>query len=302
MITEFYRTGHVLVDVKGVKKSFGGFVVLDNLDLQINDIRRNDESVEQAQVVAILGPSGIGKSTFLNAWAGLIEIDSGEILIDNPAIVPGDNEIITTEHLIPTKRGLVGMVYQDYRFFPFMKVEKLLREGMKMASRKNSSETHQKFDEYLDLFGLFEHRNKFSHQLSGGQQQRVAIMQQLMRSPQLLVMDEPFSGLDPESKDVMVNLINELAKKDEYLTIVIVSHDIGSALRVSDTIYMMGRNRDGAGKILPGSSIHHSETIDMATLGLAWHNNDPEKIREIDELERKLKRKFSYLSGKPSSL
>lgn len=297
-MTPTYRTTeHVLVKVDGVHKAFGGNVVLDGLNLQINDIQRTDRTdIEQSQVVSILGPSGVGKSTFFNVLAGLLSADSGTCLIDNPTtnVVPGS----TTEDLIPTKRGLVGVVYQDYRVFLFKTVEELFYEALKTVGRDRTSEAKDMVEQYLSWFQLAEHRKKFPFQLSGGQKQRVAIAQQLIRSPQLLLMDEPFSGLDPETKGGVVRIITEIAKRNEQLTMILISHDISSSLKVSDTIYLMGRNRDEKGVLRAGASILHDQTINLKEMGLAWSDGDPSVALRLAEIELKINKMFPYLSGK----
>lgn len=289
-----YYTNHVLLRVSNLGKSYGEHVVLEGLDLEIRDLRRLDQA--QAQVVSILGPSGVGKTTFFNVLAGLQEPTIGSVLIDNPASAPVQG--LSDQDLIPTKRGLVGVVYQNYQLFNFKKVENLLSDGLKNSGKKLSKDAfQQKINEFLDWFGLLDHREKFPFQLSGGQRQRVAIAQQLLRTPQLLLMDEPFSGLDPETKNGVVRMIQDLASKDEYLTIIIISHDIRSSLRVSDTVYMMGRNRDASDRVLPGASIREDMTINLIERDLAWKRDD-DTMGKLSVLEREIEAKFSFLSGK----
>lgn len=289
-----YHTNHVLLRASNLGKSYGEHVVLEGLNLEIRDLRRLDQA--QAQVVSILGPSGVGKTTFFNLLAGLQEATVGSVLIDNPASVPVEG--LVDNDLIPASRGLVGVVYQNYQLFNFKKVESLLSEGLKNSGKKLPKDAFQKkVNEFLNWFGLVDHREKFPFQLSGGQRQRVAIAQQLLRTPQLLLMDEPFSGLDPETKNGVIRMIQELASKDEYLTIIIISHDIYSSLRVSDTVYMMGRNRDAEGRVLAGASILGDMTINLVEKGLAW-KNDESTLRRLSDLEREIKTQFSFLSGK----
>ncbi len=291
----------VLVSIEKISKSFDGKLILGDVNLDIKDIvRLDDESIKQAQVVSILGPSGVGKTTLINVLSGLLEPDCGSVLIDNPATPPLSGS--AREDLIPTHRGLVGVVYQDYRLLPFQTVYQALESGLDYSRAKlNYTDGRKKIDEYLSWFGLMEHKDKFPSQLSGGQKQRVAISQQLLRNPQLLLMDEPFSGLDPETKNEVVNMISSLAQKDEFLTIILISHDIVSSLRVSDTIYMMGKNRNEKGEVVPGASIHHDKTVDLKKLGLSWSYEDPNDLEtraELAELAIQISDEFHYLSGK----
>lgn len=297
----YVETKHVLVDVKDVSKSYGDHVVLSGVNLQVCNLQLMDEKVQQSQIVTICGPSGAGKTTLFNCMAGLESTDSGTIFIDNPATLPTPG--LATEDLVPTAQGLVGVVYQDYRLFPFNTVQKLCEMvfnessmiGKKVPGRKEQLEIIALF---LNHFGLTEHANKYPELLSGGQKQRVAIVQQLLREPQLLLMDEPFSGLDPETKARLIERLTSIAKLNDLLTVVIISHDIGSALMVSDTVYFMGRNRDPEGNLTAGSSILHQHTIDLKKLGLAWHNNDPAKLRELAHIELQVNDLFPILSGK----
>jgi NitT/TauT family transport system ATP-binding protein len=129
--------------------------------------------------------------------------------------------------------------------------------------------------ELLSRFGLTGHETKYPIQLSGGQRQRAAIAQQFMCSEHFLLMDEPFSGLDPLALDKMCKFIGEMAQTDELKTFVVVTHDIDSAVSVCDTLWLLGRDRDAAGEPIPGARIQH--IIDLAARGLAWREN----IREI---------------------
>jgi len=295
-IKNYFETDLVLVQATDVRKAYDKTVILDGLNLTIRNIRRTDDlSIKQAQIVSILGPSGVGKTTFFNALAGLRSVDSGIILIDNPDILPTEDS--TVNDLIPTRKGLVGVVYQDYRLFNFLKVEELLMLGAHGLSSEKKKDFVLRVDEYLESFGLNGERKKMPLELSGGQRQRVAIAQQLLRSPQLLLMDEPFSGLDPETKMKLVELITTISKGNEYLTMVLISHDIKTALQVSDTVYLMGKNRDSAGKLLPGASILHDHTIDLKAQGLAWNGGNHQKLRELLEIELNINRMFGYLSG-----
>ena len=128
--------------------------------------------------------------------------------------------------------------------------------------------------------------------LSGGQRQRVAIAQQLMRQKQLLLMDEPFSGLDPAALDDVIKLLIEVAHMDELNTIVVVTHDIRSALIASDTVFMLGRERAADGRITSGARIKHQ--YDLVAKGLAWRPGI-EREPEFRELETEVKEHFRSL-------
>jgi polar amino acid transport system ATP-binding protein/sulfate transport system ATP-binding protein len=129
--------------------------------------------------------------------------------------------------------------------------------------------------ELLSRFGLDGHEDQYPVQLSGGQRQRAAIAQQFMCSEYFLLMDEPFSGLDPIALDAMSTFIGEMARTHELKTFIVVTHDIDAAIAVCDCLWLLGRDRDENGKPIPGARIQH--TIDLAARGLAWREN----IREL---------------------
>ena len=151
---------------------------------------------------------------------------------------------------------------------------------------------HSKAKALLERFGLGNRLRFFPAQISGGQRQRAAIAQQLMSQKQLLLMDEPFSGLDPAALDAVIKLLLEVANMDELNTVVVVTHDIHSAMIVSDTIFMLGRERSADGKVTSGARIQHC--FDLVSEGLAWRP-DIEHEPKFGALERELKARFQTL-------
>src|SRR5262249_52092996 len=134
--------------------------------------------------------------------------------------------------------------------------------------------------------------NKYPSQLSGGQRQRVAIAQQFMCSEHLLLMDEPFSGLDLVASDKVCDLIREMALTDELKTFILVTHDISAALSVVDTIWLIGRDRDAEGKVIPGARI--KATYNLIERGLAWRE-DALNSREYLDLLNEIRKVFPTL-------
>jgi ABC-type nitrate/sulfonate/bicarbonate transport system ATPase subunit len=128
--------------------------------------------------------------------------------------------------------------------------------------------------------------------LSGGQRQRVAIAQQLLRSSHFLLMDEPFSGLDPLAKSKACETILRVSRIDELNTIIVVTHDVESAIRIADTLWVLGRERNAEGKPISGASIR--AVYDLAQMGLAW-DPDIESRMEFFELAAALKARFATL-------
>ncbi|HEY8145115.1 MAG TPA: ATP-binding cassette domain-containing protein, partial [Kofleriaceae bacterium] len=187
--------------------------------------------------------------------------------------------------------GTVGVVFQNYVLLRHRTVMgNLVTAGV--ANGMARSESKDKASHLLERFGLGDRGSFYPAQLSGGQRQRVAIAQQLVHQKSLLLMDEPFSGLDPVALEEVIKLVNEVAHMQELNTIIIVTHDIRAAMLVSDTLLMLGRDRTPEGKIVPGAHIQH--TYDMVQLGMAWRD-DLELDPKFATMERELVERFRAL-------
>lgn len=175
--------------------------------------------------------------------------------------------MLVGENQEPVTRGRVGVVFQHYPLFD----HRTVLSNLVVAGRQVGMSKAQAAEEgrgFLKRFGLEGNEDKYPAQLSGGMRQRIAIAQQFMCSDDLLLMDEPFSGLDPLAVSRMIEFIQEVASQDELKTIVIVTHDITAAIEVSDTIWMLGRDRDAAGNPIPGAKIQHE--YNLIERELAW--------------------------------
>jgi NitT/TauT family transport system ATP-binding protein len=278
-VTAYEEKGPLLT-IKGIRKSYDDTVILKDVKGTIRDVYR--PGLTQGQVVGILGPSGIGKSTLLRIIAGLEEPDAGEILIG-------------IEQL-PTRRGQVGVIAQDYPLFADRSLlENLLlgaEQGGKNRQEGDGKDARAVVDRMMEKFGLSERGNAYPCQLSGGQRQRAAIAQQILCSSHLLIMDEPFAGLDPVMKDMACQLIEEVASAEDDLTILVITHDIREAIKISDELWMMGRDLTPEGKAIPGAYIKTFH--DLKAMGLAWRP-DLTRSQEFMDFERKVRDEFKTL-------
>lgn len=184
--------------------------------------------IMDGEFVSLLGASGCGKSTFLKSIAGLIPVESGEICINNQVI----NEVP------PEKRGTV-IVFQDLRLFPNMTVEKNIAFSMnlKKTSKEQQEIMVQKLLKEVQLLGYEKRRIK---EMSGGQLQRVALARAIAAEPKILLLDEPFSGLNESLRAEMSEMVQKF-HKEKRLTTVLVTHDRQEALRMSDRIALMSK-------------------------------------------------------------
>jgi ABC-type nitrate/sulfonate/bicarbonate transport system ATPase subunit len=266
-----YSRGGVLLDLQNVTVNRGGVPVLRDLSAQVTDLIR--PGMQQGQIVGLLGPSGIGKTTMFHVLAGLLKPDSGTVRI-------GDKGL-------PASPGLVGVVAQNYVLFEHRSVLGNLMIAAKQAGM-SAAAAREASMKYLERFGLAAHADKYPLQLSGGQRQRIAIAQQLLCSELYLVMDEPFSGLDVIQQENVQKLILEVSQTHEHNTIIVVTHDVSAAVAVADTIWLMGRDRDAQGNVIPGARI--VDTIDLIEKGLAWQpdiRNRPGYITLVNEIKER---------------
>jgi NitT/TauT family transport system ATP-binding protein len=275
MSTLTYDKRDVLVKIEGVSVTLGGAQILRDVNAEVRDITR--PGVKQGQVVGLLGPSGMGKTTLFRILAGLDKPDTGSVLLEAESI--------------PVCRGIVGVVAQNYPLFAHRTVwSNLVVAGM--MERTTRAKVEQRARDLLDRFGLKEHGRKYPAQLSGGQRQRVAIAQQFMCSEHLLLMDEPFSGLDLLMQAEVCRFIREISQTDELQTIIIVTHDVESALEVCDTLWLLGRDRDAQGNPIPGARIQ--KTFDLCERGLAWQGGIS-KSKEYMDLLQEIREAFPTL-------
>jgi len=177
------------------------------------------------EIVALLGPSGCGKTTLLRAIAGLQPISGGDIAI-------GDKVISTADKSLASEQRNIGMIFQDYALFPHLSVLDNIAFGLKNMSKADKRSI---VDEMLALVKLQGYQSRFPHELSGGQQQRVAIARALAYKPQLMLLDEPFSNIDSQSRGEIMQEMREILKQQQVPG-VFVTHSKDEAFAFADKI------------------------------------------------------------------
>ena len=181
-------------------------------------------SINKGEFVSVLGVSGSGKTTLLRLIAGLDKQNSGSIILENKVIADKNST------LAPEKRN-IGLVVQDKALFPHLTVKKNIMFGIRKLKNKENLAM-----EMMKLFKIDHHMAKYPHELSGGEQQRVALARALVPKPQLLLLDEPFDGLDKALKADLHNEVKKIVKL-KGMTVVMVTHDHDEATLLSDRIF-----------------------------------------------------------------
>lgn len=206
------------LEIKNIVKTFGGRQVVDDVSL----------TVMPGQVTCLLGPSGCGKSTTLRIVAGVEKQDSGSIHVDGTLVCDAGFSL-------PPEQRNIGLMFQDFALFPHLTVAQNVAFGLK--GRKVTDRVHM----LLEKVGMSRHTTDYPDQLSGGEQQRVALARALAPKPRIMLMDEPFSGLDDRLRDDIRDETLAVLKS-EGTAVLLVTHEPGEAMRMADEIALM---RDG---------------------------------------------------------
>ena len=209
------------LEAAGLVRRFDGRTVVDDVAL----------SVPAGQVTCLLGPSGCGKSTTLRIIAGVERQDAGRVFIDG-ALVCGDGL-----HVPPERRS-VGLMFQDFALFPHLSVAGNIAFGLPHAMEGRAA----RVDALLERVSLTGFGAKFPHELSGGEQQRVALARALAPRPRIMLMDEPFSGLDERLRDGIRDETLALLK-EAGTAVLLVTHEPHEAMRMADEILLMRAGR-----------------------------------------------------------
>jgi len=267
-----YTYGESVLNIKDLSLSFKDDkgkdkLILRDINLDIKDVIGLETT---GQVLTLLGPSGIGKTQLMKIIAGLQNPTTGTIEVGF------DKQ--------PPIAGKVGMVLQTYPLFEHRTIE---------SNLNLVSDDKARIDELLEYFEVFAHKKKYPCQLSGGQRQRVAIIQQILSSDKFILLDEPFSGLDPIATRKLSENIRKLADLNSENTIIISSHILTPALAVSDTAIMLGNEYEisqGVGMLaekvkIPGATIIARHNL--LEMGLAYRSDirkDPDFIQLVNRI------------------
>ncbi len=208
------------LEIRNLRRSFEGRAVVDDVSLKIMP----------GQVTCLLGPSGCGKSTTLRMIAGVEMQDSGTIFVDGELICD-------TIFRIPPERREIGLMFQDFALFPHLSVADNVGYGL----RGNKASKRARVEELLERVDLLRFIDGYPHQLSGGEQQRVALARALAPKPRIMLMDEPFSGLDNRLRDGIRDETLSILKEEDT-AVLLVTHEPDEAMRMADEIALM---RDG---------------------------------------------------------
>ncbi|MBJ7651477.1 amino acid ABC transporter ATP-binding protein [Weissella confusa] len=207
-----------MLEIKNLAKSYDTRTIFKNMNLTVND----------GEVLSIVGPSGIGKTTFLRIVAGLLPADQGELILN------GESLDLTGERT----GAQVGVIFQDFNLFPQYTVKENVMLAPQMVHNESKDEAAENADRLLADLGLTAQADQYPFQLSGGQRQRVAIARALAMKPGILAYDEPTSGLDAESTERVIAVIKQL--QAQGVTQLIVTHDLPFAEAVADKTFDFG--------------------------------------------------------------
>ena len=269
------QNNNILLHVDNVSASHQNMQILDLINLRVS----------ARDIVCLLGPSGCGKTTLLRAIAGLHSIDQGCIVID-------DNTVCTPKHSLAPEQRNIGMMFQDLALFPHLTVFENVTYGIR---KQNKNFIDTQFQHVMKLVEIeAEQFYKYPHELSGGQQQRVALARALAPKPAILLLDEPFSSLDPDLREQLASQVRKILKQ-EKMTAILVTHDQHEAFAMADWVGVMN-----AGKIVQFDTpynIYHQPVSRFVADFVGLGNLIPATILGPDQIETE----FGVLQGHVSS-
>lgn len=234
----------------------GEFEAIKDLSFDIN----------KGEFISIVGPSGCGKTTILSLIAGLLEPTRGEILLEGESV----------------KKANIGYMFQRDHLFEWRTIYKNILLGIEIKEKKPNKESEEYINDLLKKYGLIDFKNSRPSELSGGMRQRVALIRTLATKPKLLLLDEPFSALDFQTRlDVCDDVKNII--KQEKQTAILVTHDISEAISLSDRVFILTKRP---------ASLHKIETIDFdKNLSPLQRRDDKEFSNYFNKIWRELNEK-----------
>ncbi|ABC27782.1 ABC-type polar amino acid transport system, ATPase component [Hahella chejuensis KCTC 2396] len=224
-----------IIEFKNVKKQFGELALFDNFNF----------SVAEGEIVSIIGSSGSGKSTLLRILMTLEGIDGGVVNVKGEPLWhmhKGDRLVPADKKHLRKMRNHMGMVFQHFNLFPHMTVRRNITEAPMRVKGKTRQEAEREAMDLLALVGLQDKADSYPAQLSGGQKQRVGIARALAMRPEILLLDEITSALDPELVDEVLDVIRNLAKEHSF-TMLLVTHEMYFAREISDRVCFFDQGR-----------------------------------------------------------
>ncbi|HET9846107.1 MAG TPA: ABC transporter ATP-binding protein [Nitrospira sp.] len=220
---DLYQPISSVLELRGVSCAYGtGRPAIENIAF----------AAKEGEILCLLGPSGCGKTTILRAIAGFEPVRSGQIFLSGQLVS-------SLGHMTPTEDRRVGMVFQEYALFPHLRVQDNIAFALRHLSRR---ERKVRVEDMLRLVGLQGFERRYPHELSGGQQQRVALARALVHHPVVLLLDEPFSNLDPDMASRMRQELHDLLRRTKTTTI-LVTHDHAESFAMADRIAVLNQGR-----------------------------------------------------------
>lgn len=262
--------------VENLSVAYDDTVIIKDINLTEKDVVR-DGIACTGQVIAFVGRSGRGKSTFFKALTGLVPLHSGKILIKD-----FENEDPAAAKMV--KEGDIGLVNQKYTLFRHKTVTQTLQFALR-KSTLSQTEKDKKIKDYIHQWGLETCADKYPNELSGGQRQRTAIIEQLFSSDKFIVLDEPFSGLDVGNIEEVKQSFDLLSSLSEYNTVIFSTHDIELALQLAQSIYVIGHPTINGEKKDYGTIVAQ---YDLREMGLAWKEFGEKHDKLYDEIVRQM--------------
>lgn len=191
-------------------------------DGEFEALRNLTFSIKKGEFVSIVGPSGCGKTTILSLIAGLLEPTSGEILLDGEKV----------------KDANIGYMFQRDQLFEWRNIYKNILLGLEIKNKRQNEQDEEYIDSLLKKYGLYDFKTKHPSELSGGMRQRVALIRTLAVKPKLLLLDEPFSALDFQTRLDVCDDVKSIIKEEKQ-TAILVTHDISEAISLSDRVFIL---------------------------------------------------------------